>query len=48
MGASYFQLGEVIIQYRKPIAFYSRKLTGEQLRYTVTEKGLLSKVKTLN
>ena len=33
-----FQLGALIINKVKPIAFYSRKLTGAQKRYTVTEK----------
>ena len=33
-----YQLGAVIIQNGKPIAFYSRKLTEIQKRYTVTEK----------
>ena len=33
-----YQLGEVIGQYRKPITFYSRKLTKTQTQYTVTEK----------
>ena len=42
-----YQLGAVIIQNDKPIAFYSCKLTGLQKRYTVTEKELLSIVKTL-
>ena len=37
-GASEFQLGAVISQDRKPTASYSRKLTGQQTRYTVTEK----------
>ena len=36
--ASYFQLGSVIIQNGKPIAFYSRELVPAQLRYTVMEK----------
>ena len=36
--ASAFQLGAVIGQKGKPIAFYSRKLTDSQKRYTVTEK----------
>ena len=47
MDASEFQLGSVISEYCKPIAFYSRKLTGLQTRYTVTEKELLSIVETL-
>ena len=36
MDASDFQLGEVIIQDGKPIAFYGCKLTGPQTRYIVT------------
>ena len=34
--ASNFQLG-VVIHNGKPINFYGRKLTGAQMRYTVTE-----------
>ena len=45
--ASAFQLGAVISQKDKPIAFYSRKLTGGLKRYTVTERELLSIVETL-
>ena len=45
--ASKFQLGAVIIQKGKPIAFHSRKLTDAQKRYIVTEKGFLSIFKTL-
>ena len=45
--ASDYQLGAVIIQNDKPIAFYSRKMTGLQTWYAVTEKELLSIVKTL-
>ena len=39
--ASDFQLGLVIIQKGTPITFYSRKHTGAQKRYTVTENELL-------
>ena len=39
---SKFQLGVVIIQKGKPIAFYNRKLTDAQKRYTVPEKELIS------
>ena len=35
-GASDSQLGAVISQKGKPIAFYSRKLTYAQEKYTVT------------
>ena len=31
-----FQLGAVVIHNGKPIALYSTKLTGDQMRYTVT------------
>ena len=34
--ASAFQLGAVIIQKGKPIAFYSRKLTNYQQQYKLT------------
>ena len=36
--ASVFQLGVVISQKGKPIAFYSRKLTDAQQRYTVPKR----------
>ena len=42
-----YHLGEVVIQNGKPIALYTRKLTETQKRYIVTEKELLSIVKTL-
>ena len=45
--ASTSQLGSVIQQNDSPIAFYSRKLTDAQTRYTVTELELLSIVETL-
>ena len=38
MDAINYQLGEVISQDGKPIAFYSRKLTETQTRCTVMEK----------
>ena len=37
-NARAFQLGVVINQKVKPIDIYSRKLTGTQQRYTVTER----------
>ena len=45
-GASSFQLGAVISQKGKPIDLYSRKLTDNQQRCTVTEKELPSIVET--
>ena len=45
--ASEYQLGGVISQEGKPIAFYSRKLSGAQMSYTVGEKEMLSVVEML-
>ena len=46
-NASHTQLGAVISQNNKLIAFYSRKLQPAQRQYTTTERELLSIVKTL-
>jgi len=45
--ASHTQLGAVISQDNRPIAFYSRKLNDAQTRYTTTERELLAIVETL-
>ena len=45
--ASKTQLGAVITQNNRPIAFFSRKLTPAQQKYSVTEFELLSIVETL-
>ena len=45
--AGEFQIGEVIIQTGKPIAFYSHKLKKPLQQYTVTENKRLSVVETL-
>ena len=45
--ASDYQLGVVISQNKKPIAFYSHKLNGALIRYTTTKKELLAIVETL-
>lgn len=44
--ASHTQLGSVISQNGRPIAFYSRKLNAAQTRYTTTERELLAIVET--
>ncbi len=45
--ASTKQLGAVITQDNWPIAFFSRKLSGVQFKYTVTKLELLAIVETL-
>jgi RNase H-like domain found in reverse transcriptase len=44
--ASDHQLSAVIMQDKKPIASYSRKLNATQRRYTTTERELLSTIET--
>jgi hypothetical protein len=46
-NASTKQLGAVITQDNRPIAFFSRKLSGAQSKYTVTKSELLAIVETL-
>jgi hypothetical protein len=45
--ASTKQLGVVITQDNRPIAFFSRKLSGVQSKYTITKLELLAIVETL-
>ena len=45
--ASKRQLGAVIMQNNQPIAFFSRKLSKTQMKYSVTELELLSIVECL-
>jgi len=45
--ASTKQLGSVITQENRPIAFFSQKLSGAQSKYTVTELELLAILETL-
>eukprot|EP00804_Cyclotella_cryptica_P016680 CCRYP_001999-RA/>CCRYP_001999-RA protein AED:0.06 eAED:0.06 QI:1397/-1/1/1/-1/1/1/255/979 len=46
--SSKFQLGAVITQNNRPLAFFSRKLSQMQQKYSVTEQELLAIVETLN
>ncbi len=45
--ASTKQLGAVVTQENRPIAFFSRKLSGAQSKYTVTKLELLAIMETL-
>ena len=41
------KLGAVVLQKGKPIAFYSRKCTEAQQRFTVTEREILRIIETM-
>ena len=45
--ASDYQLGSIIVQHGRPLAFYSRKLNNAQRGYTVGGRELLAIVETL-
>ena len=46
-NASTRQLGAVIVQNNRPIAFFSRKLSDAQTQYSITELELLAIIETL-
>jgi hypothetical protein len=43
---SKYQIGSIITQKDKPLAFFSRKLTDSQMQYNITELKLLAIVET--
>ena len=45
--SSKLQLGAVITQHNRPLAFFSRKLSPTQQKYSVAEQELLAIVETL-
>ena len=45
--ASKYMMGGIVLQNKIPVAFFSKKLRKVQLEYMLTEKELLSVVKTL-
>ena len=47
MDSSDYQLGGIVSQEGKPIAFFSKKLNWSQKKYPITEKELLSITETL-